>query len=114
MDAKQLNIEKYVGDSVVYLCTISTSNLISVLKLDVVSQAKGSAYIECGKTKVIVSVFDPHEIPKRSDYSLTGELYCEFKFASFSCPKRRLHQQDAEEKQNSVIMKRTHELYCRC
>lgn len=109
-----MNIERYVSHSVVYLYTINISNLIPVLKLGVVSQAKGSAYIECGKTKVIVSVFDPHEIPKRSDYSLTGELYCEFKFASFSCPKRRLHQQDAEEKQNSVIMRRMYEFPYRC
>ncbi|CAG9859496.1 unnamed protein product [Phyllotreta striolata] len=71
-----------------------------------VSQAKGSAYIELDNTKVIVSVFDPREIPNRPDYSLKGELYCEFKFAPFSCHKRRLHVQDAEEKQHSAIMKR--------
>ncbi|XP_030760221.1 exosome complex component MTR3-like [Sitophilus oryzae] len=76
------------------------------LKNGAVSQAKGSAYIEMGQTKVIVSVFDPREIPNRSDYSLKGELYCEFKFAPFSCAKRRLHQQDNEEKQYSCIMKK--------
>ncbi|GJQ80746.1 hypothetical protein Trydic_g9338 [Trypoxylus dichotomus] len=75
------------------------------MKADVVSQAKGSAYIEIDKTKVIVSVFDPREIPNKNEYSLNGELYCEFKYAPFSCPKRRLHQQDAEEKQNSIVMK---------
>ncbi|KAI4466531.1 exosome complex component [Holotrichia oblita] len=76
-----------------------------VMKTDIVSQAKGSAYIEIGKTKVVVSVFDPREIPNKNEYSLNGELYCEFKFAPFSCPKRRMHQQDAEEKQNSIVMK---------
>ncbi|KAJ8925372.1 hypothetical protein NQ315_009203 [Exocentrus adspersus] len=75
------------------------------LKSGIVSQAKGSAYIELGKTKVIVSVFDPREIPNRTDYSLKGEIYCEFKFAPFSCVKRRQHQQDTEEKQYSAIMK---------
>lgn len=75
------------------------------VKTDVVSQAKGSAYIEVDKTKVIVSVFDPREIPNKTEYSLNGELYCEFKYAPFSCPKRRMHQQDAEEKQNSIVMK---------
>lgn len=69
------------------------------------SQAKGSAYIELGKTKIIVSVFDPREIPNRTDYSLKGEIYCEFKFAPFSCRKRRLHMQDSEEKQYSAVMK---------
>lgn len=58
-----------------------------------------------GKTKVIVSVFDPREIPKRQDYSLKGEIHCEFKYAPFSCNKRRLHQQDIEEKDFSTIMK---------
>nr|CAI5838096.1 unnamed protein product [Callosobruchus analis] len=76
------------------------------IKTGVVSQAKGSAYIEVEKTKVIVSVFDPREIPNRQDYSLKGEIYCEFKFAPFSCEKRRLHQLDAEEKQYSQIMKK--------
>lgn len=75
------------------------------IKTGVVSQAKGSAYIELGKTKVIVSVFDPREIPNRAEYSLKGEIYCEFKFATFSCKKRRLHQHDSEEKQYSAIMK---------
>ncbi|KAJ8977952.1 hypothetical protein NQ317_008143 [Molorchus minor] len=75
------------------------------IKTGLVSQAKGSAYIEQGKTKVIVSVFDPREIPNRTDYSLKGEIYCEFKFATFSCTKRRLHQQDTEEKQYSALMK---------
>lgn len=41
----------------------------SVIKTGVVSQAKGSAYIELGATKVIVSVFDPREIPKQNKYS---------------------------------------------
>lgn len=76
------------------------------LKTGVVSQAKGSAYIEQGDTKVIVSVFDPREIPNRSDYSQNGEVYCEFKFAPFSCPKRRIHQQDTEEKLYSELMKK--------
>lgn len=84
------------------------------MKCGVVSQAKGSAYIEVDKTKVIVSVYDPREIPKKTDYSLKGELYCEFKYAPFSCPKRKLHQQDPEEKQNSTILKRALEsVVCR-
>lgn len=76
------------------------------LKTGIVSQAKGSSYVEVGKTKLIVSVFDPREIPNKPDYGLKGEIYCEFKFAPFSCPKRRLHQQNNEEKQYSCIMKK--------
>ncbi|KAH0535517.1 exosome complex component MTR3-like [Cotesia glomerata] len=77
------------------------------IKTGVVSQAKGSAYIELGKTKVICSVFDPRDVPNKSGYSCHGNLYCEFKFASFSCAKRRIHQQDAEEKEFSLIMQRS-------
>lgn len=50
-------------------------------------------------------MFDPREIPNRSEYCLKGELFCQFKYATFSCPKRRSHQQDAEEKQNSYNLK---------
>lgn len=76
------------------------------LKAGIVSQAKGSAYIEMGNTKVVCSVFDPREIPNKVGYSVQGEIYCEFKFATFSCCKRKIHQQDAEEKQCSLILQR--------
>nr|XP_003704511.1 PREDICTED: exosome complex component MTR3 [Megachile rotundata] len=76
------------------------------LKTGVVSQAKGSAYIEMGDTKVVCSVFDPREIPNKNGYCVQGEIYCEFKFASFSCQKRKIHQQNAEEKQYSLILQR--------
>lgn len=76
------------------------------MKTGAVTQAKGSAYIEVENTKVIVSVFDPREIPNKNEYSINGELYCEFKYAPFSCKKRRLHQKDSEEKEFSVILRR--------
>lgn len=76
------------------------------LKTGIVSQAKGSAYIEQGDTKVVCSVFDPREVPNKSSYCVKGELFCEFKFAPFSCHKRKIHQQDAEEKQYSLILQR--------
>lgn len=41
--------------------------VFSVLKLNVISKAKGSAYIEMGNTKVIGSVFDPREIPNKQN-----------------------------------------------
>ncbi|KAL6440042.1 hypothetical protein ACFW04_002995 [Cataglyphis niger] len=76
------------------------------LKTGIISQAKGSAYIELGNTKVICSVFDPRELPNKTGYCVQGELYCEFKFAPFSHHKRKLHQQDAEEKEYSLILQR--------
>ncbi|EZA58696.1 hypothetical protein DMN91_008791 [Ooceraea biroi] len=76
------------------------------LKAGIITEAKGSAYIEMGNTKVVCSVFDPREIPNKTDYSVKGELYCEFKFAPFSHRKRKMHQQDAEEKEYSSILQR--------
>ncbi|XP_067013327.2 exosome complex component MTR3 [Anabrus simplex] len=76
------------------------------MKTGIISQAKGSAYIEQGNTKVVCSVFDPRETPRKSEYSVNGELYCEFKYAPFSCKVRRGHQSDAEEKEYSLILRR--------
>ncbi|XP_011499201.1 PREDICTED: exosome complex component MTR3-like [Ceratosolen solmsi marchali] len=76
------------------------------IRIGVVSQAKGSAYVEMGQTRVICSVFDPREIPNKAQYSTQGELFCEFKFAPFASCKRKGHQQDAEEKEYSLIMQR--------
>lgn len=77
-----------------------------VMKIGILSQAKGSAYVEYQNTKVICSVFDPREIPNKSEYSVNGGLYCEFKFASFSTQKRRGFIRDAEEREYSVHLRR--------
>jgi exosome complex component MTR3 len=74
------------------------------LRTGVVSQAKGSSYIEMDKTKIICAVYGPREVIKREEFSLAGQLYCEVKFATFSCPIRRQHQQDTEEKDFSAIL----------
>uniref|UniRef100_T1J3I6 Exoribonuclease phosphorolytic domain-containing protein n=1 Tax=Strigamia maritima TaxID=126957 RepID=T1J3I6_STRMM len=77
-----------------------------VLQCDKVgTQAKGSAYIEMNKTKVICSVYGPRQIPKKQDISINGLLTCELKFAPFSCRQRRQYQQDNEEKELSLLLK---------
>ncbi|XP_053676192.1 exosome complex component MTR3-like [Anopheles nili] len=68
------------------------------VKIGVVSTAKGSAYVELGNTKAIVSVFDPREIPKQSKFSGLGELYCDFKFSPFASAQRKNPQTDARER----------------
>ncbi|XP_055690249.1 exosome complex component MTR3-like [Lutzomyia longipalpis] len=75
----------------------------------VVSKAKGSAYIECGETKVIVSVFDPREIPKQSKFSINGDLFCDFKYSPFASIHRRSQQTDTEEKSLAQALKRAME-----
>jgi len=71
-----------------------------------VTQAKGSAYVECGRTKLVCSVFDPKEVPNKVEYAKTGELQCEFKFATFSCRQRRGYTRDSEERQLSNELRR--------
>ena len=72
------------------------------LRAGVTSQAHGSAYVEQGDTKVICAVYGPREVLRKEDFSMKGQLTCEFKFATFSCRHRRQHQQDSQEKDYSV------------
>lgn len=71
------------------------------LKAGVISQARGSAYIEQNETKVMCAVYGPREVVKKEEFSMKGQLTCEFKFATFSCRVRRQHQQDNEERDYS-------------
>jgi exosome complex component MTR3 len=75
------------------------------LKTGVITKAKGSSYIEQGRTKLMVGVYGPREIPRRSDFSMKGVLTCEVKFCPFSCRPRRGHQTDQEEKELGLIVK---------
>lgn len=72
------------------------------LKADVISQARGSAYIEQDNTKVMCAVYGPREVGRREDFSMKGIINCVFKYATFACRYRRQYQQDSEEKDMSV------------
>ncbi|XP_022083413.1 exosome complex component MTR3-like [Acanthaster planci] len=74
------------------------------LKAGVVSQARGSAYIEACNTKVICAIYGPHEVQRKEGFSMQGTLRCEFKYATFSCLGRRQHQTDSEEKQMGLVV----------
>ncbi|XP_045761990.1 exosome complex component MTR3 isoform X2 [Maniola jurtina] len=74
---------------------------------NMVSQAKGSSYIEMKKTKVVCSVFDPRETMHQNEFSTLGQLFCEVKFAPFSCHhQRQPHVPDSEEKALSVALRK--------
>jgi len=77
------------------------------IKTKVVTRAKGSSYVEAGHTKVICSVFGPREVSKREDFSMTGAVCVEFKFATFAERCRRGHQQDGQEKDLSLLLQET-------
>eukprot|EP00741_Cyanophora_paradoxa_P009020 tig00001428_g8733.t1 len=73
------------------------------LKTGVVSQASGSAYVEMNKTKVICAVYGPRQSDKMQ-YSDTGKLNCDFKFAAFATPVRKRGLQTQEEKEASSVI----------
>jgi len=78
------------------------------LKTGVISQARGSAYVEQGKTKVMCGVYGPREIPRRSDFSMNGVLSCSFSRAPFASPKRQApgsNTDDSEEKEMAIALK---------
>lgn len=52
-------------------------------------------------------MFEPREIPRLSEFTPNGEIYCELKFAPFSSPERRGHQMDDKEKDLSAMLKRS-------
>ncbi|KAK9127466.1 hypothetical protein Syun_016263 [Stephania yunnanensis] len=54
------------------------------LNTGTVNAASGSAYVEFGSTKVIVSVFGPRESKKASMYSDIGRLNCNVSYTTFA------------------------------
>ncbi|KAG0236747.1 hypothetical protein BGW41_000338 [Actinomortierella wolfii] len=76
------------------------------LKTGLINQANGSAYIELERTKIACGVYGPRQkkASQASSFSGKGTLNCEFKFATFSCPKRRHHIRDAQEKELSQVL----------
>ena len=69
-----------------------------------ISQARGSAYIEQHNTKVICAVYGPHEYQRREGFSMKGKLKCEVKYATFSCRQRGSHQTDNREKEAALVI----------
>jgi len=70
----------------------------------VVSQAGGSAYIEVGNTKIVAACYGPRDLLRTREYSASGKLSCEFKYAPFACKNRRSYIQDDEERELSVAI----------
>ena len=75
------------------------------LRRGVISQAKGSAYLEQGGTKLLAAVYGPREVAHRRQFSMRGQLTAELKFAPFSCyGARRGHQMDREEEELGLVV----------
>ncbi|MCL4139123.1 UNVERIFIED_CONTAM: hypothetical protein GTU68_007856, partial [Idotea baltica] len=75
------------------------------MTLDIISQAKGSSFIEAGDTKVVCGVYGPREVQRGTDFKLTGQVSCEVKFAPFSSKVRKSPQPDRSQKEISRQLK---------
>ncbi|XP_015931096.2 uncharacterized protein [Parasteatoda tepidariorum] len=67
------------------------------LKVGLIPTVTGSAYLECGNTKVICSVIGPRDVLTKSDSATKGQLSCEFKYNMFSCRERQPYVPSDEE-----------------
>ncbi|KAG2431358.1 hypothetical protein HYH02_013347 [Chlamydomonas schloesseri] len=56
-------------------------------KTRVLSQAKGSAYVEFGTCKVMVGVFGPRQSEVKLGFTDTGRLNCEVRFTTFAAAR---------------------------
>ncbi|XP_034032842.1 exosome complex component MTR3 [Thalassophryne amazonica] len=75
------------------------------VRCGLVSQAKGSAYIEAGHTKVISCVYGPRETERKDDTDMkSGRLVTDMRFAPFSCPERGSWIQGSQDKDCSLML----------
>ncbi|CAL4062526.1 unnamed protein product [Meganyctiphanes norvegica] len=77
------------------------------MSVGVITQAKGSAYVEIGDTKVVCGVYGPKEVQRGNDFKMTCQVLCEVKFAPFSCTIRKSPQPDRRQKEMSRQLKET-------
>jgi len=77
---------------------------LNFLKTGALTAASGSAYVEIGQTKVLVSVFGPRESYKAESFSGIGRLNCHVQFASFATPVRGKAIGTDVEKEFPVMM----------
>ncbi|KAL6107200.1 exosc6 [Pungitius sinensis] len=75
------------------------------VRCGLVSQAKGSAYIEAGSTKLMCCVYGPREIERKDETDMTcGRLVTDMRFAPFSCLERGAWIQGSQEKDLSLML----------
>jgi len=72
------------------------------MKTGTISQARGSAYIELNKNKIICGIYGPRQ-KKKLQFSNKGKLFCTFRYAPFALAERRKRGQDPDEKAFSHI-----------
>ncbi|KAK5902698.1 hypothetical protein CesoFtcFv8_007931 [Champsocephalus esox] len=75
------------------------------VRCGLVSQAKGSAYIEAGNTKLMCCVYGPREMERKDETDMKcGKLTTDMRFAPFSCLERGSWIQGSEDKDLSLML----------
>ncbi|XP_028305590.1 exosome complex component MTR3 [Gouania willdenowi] len=75
------------------------------VRCGLVSQAKGSAYIEAGDTKLMCCVYGPKETERKDETDMKcGRLTTDMRFAPFSCPERGSWVQGSQDKDFSLML----------
>ncbi|XP_034542632.1 exosome complex component MTR3 [Notolabrus celidotus] len=75
------------------------------VRCGLVSQAKGSAYIEAGNTKLMCCVYGPRETDRKDETDMKcGRLTTDMRFAPFSCPERGSWIQGSQDKDLSLML----------
>ncbi|XP_053175177.1 exosome complex component MTR3 [Scomber japonicus] len=75
------------------------------VRCGLVSQAKGSAYIEAGNTKLMSCVYGPRETERKDETDMKcGRLTTDMRFAPFSCPERGSWIQGSQDKDLSLML----------
>ncbi|XP_068579303.1 exosome complex component MTR3 [Cebidichthys violaceus] len=75
------------------------------VRCGLVSQAKGSAYIEAGNTKLMCCVYGPRETERKDETDMKcGRLTTDMRFAPFSCPERGSWIQGSQDKDLSLML----------
>ncbi|KFM76181.1 Exosome complex component RRP41, partial [Stegodyphus mimosarum] len=81
-------------------------------KLGVSASADGSAYLEQGNTKVLASVYGPHDVTGRKSKALNARAFinCQYKTAPFSSSSRiRVSFNDRRSQEISIVLRQAFE-----
>ncbi|XP_067943142.1 exosome complex component MTR3-like isoform X2 [Watersipora subatra] len=74
------------------------------MEVGIVTRAKGSSYIEVGKTKVICACYGPRQLQSKDSSFSKGVLMCEMKFASFATDIHKTDQSNLQEQEMSAML----------
>lgn len=79
-----------------------------LIRPNVLTEAKGSCYLELGNTKLTCAVYGPRSSGKQSKtYSNCGSVYCEVDLLPFSQEKRRGFQRENDEVELATLLQDT-------